>query len=89
MPIIWTLEGEWKQHNAAVEAIVTYCDYVEGGPLWGWPKRSVLRDGEDDASIKPDGGIKQQERPGLSLWEKKRQENRTHILTAPKPKICF
>jgi hypothetical protein len=89
VPTIWTLEGEWQRRNAAVEAIIAYCDYAEGGPLRGRPKRSVLRDGEDDKNKKADDEVKQEEHRGLSAWAKKCQEVRAHIQTAPKPNICF
>jgi hypothetical protein len=38
VPAEWTLEGEWQRRNAAVDTIVRYCDYEEGGPLRGRPK---------------------------------------------------
>jgi hypothetical protein len=89
VPTEWTLEGEWRRRDAAVEAIIAVCDYAEGGPLRGRPKRSVSYNGDDDQSMPPDSKIEQEEHPGLSIWEKKRQEDRVHIRSAPKPLICF
>ncbi|KAH8691891.1 putative C2H2 finger domain protein [Talaromyces proteolyticus] len=39
VPVEWTLEGEWQRRNTASDVIVGYCDYEEGGPLRGRPKR--------------------------------------------------
>ncbi|KAH1694371.1 hypothetical protein KXX12_007782 [Aspergillus fumigatus] len=46
VPTSWSLEAEWQRRHEAVEAIKEYCDFLEGGPLRGRPKRSVPRDGE-------------------------------------------
>ncbi|KAH8696361.1 putative C2H2 finger domain protein [Talaromyces proteolyticus] len=39
VPVEWTLEGEWQRRNRTVHTIIPYCDYEEGGPLRGRPKR--------------------------------------------------
>lgn len=51
IPTAWTSEGEWQRRNTAVEAIIAYCNYAEGGPLRGRPKRSISRDREDDKQL--------------------------------------
>ncbi|OXV06240.1 hypothetical protein Egran_05994 [Elaphomyces granulatus] len=101
IPTVWTLEGEWRRRNTAVEAIIAYCNYAEGGPLRSRPKRSISRDREGDKQLdsentteRPSQGsgepdLMQEKRSSLFVWEKKRQEDRKHIQTSPKPVICF
>jgi hypothetical protein len=101
IPTAWTLEGEWQRRNTAVEAIIAYCNYAEGGPLRGRPKRPISHDREDDKQLDSENtterpsqksgepNLVQEKRPNLSVWEKKRQEDRKHIQTSPKPVICF
>ena len=46
IPIEWNLEEEWQRRNTAVEAIIAYCNYAEGGPLQG-------RSREGDKQLRP------------------------------------
>ncbi|OJJ87638.1 uncharacterized protein ASPGLDRAFT_976128 [Aspergillus glaucus CBS 516.65] len=34
-----SVEDEWKRRDDAVDAVVQYCDVLEGGPLCGRPKQ--------------------------------------------------
>lgn len=36
-----SVEDEWKRRDDAVEAVVQYCDVLEGGLLRGRPKQSI------------------------------------------------
>ncbi|KAL2836851.1 hypothetical protein BJX68DRAFT_250307 [Aspergillus pseudodeflectus] len=40
-PISNSLEDEWSRRDAAADAVMQYCDVLEGGPLRGRPRREI------------------------------------------------
>ena len=88
-PTTDALEDEWEQCNKAVAAGTQYCDFQEGGPLQGRPKRSAPSDCEDQVpSPKTQKRTTPEEQPTAS-WEKEHDSTRKHILSAEKPLTCF
>jgi hypothetical protein len=88
VPIEWTLEGEWQRRNVGTEVIIMYCDFEEGGPLRGRPKRKQSeRDAEGLSTVEANQteALGDDEQP----LEKKRQLNQEPHQTAKKPLICF
>lgn len=46
-----SVEDEWKRRDDAVEAVVQYCDVLEGGLLRGRPKQSIPKSAVVDDPI--------------------------------------
>ncbi|KAF4222386.1 hypothetical protein CNMCM5878_005668 [Aspergillus fumigatiaffinis] len=47
-PISNSLEDEWNRHDAAEDAILQYCDLLEGNPLRGGPRRETTNSAASD-----------------------------------------
>jgi hypothetical protein len=47
-PISNSLEDEWNRRDAAADAVMQYCDILEGGPLRGRPKRETTNSAASD-----------------------------------------
>lgn len=87
VPVEWTLEGEWKRRNVGTEVIIMYCDFEEGGPLRGRPKRKRSeRDVEELSTVEatPIEVLEDDEQP----LERKRT-NQEPRETPEKPLVCF
>lgn len=85
-PTEWTLEAEWQRRNAAVDAIVTYCGYEEGGPLRGRRKQTVAveeegEEEEEDPAVQAGSEVESKGSLGLLTQDKNREP--------PKPTVCF
>lgn len=88
-PVSDSLEDEWRRRNQGVEAVVQYCDFLEGGPLRGRSKRTVPCDTGSHKDGPPERKIKREDRPSLSVWQEKCNKREEHIRSARKPRICF
>jgi hypothetical protein len=60
-----SLEDEWRRRNEGVEAVRQYCDFLEGGPLRGRPKRTLPRDDAFREDNPPEKKIKQEVHPSI------------------------
>lgn len=87
VPVEWTLEGEWKRRNVGTEVIIMYCDFEEGGPLRGRPKR---KRSERDVE-----GLSTMEANQTEILEDDEQpldkkcKNQEPCQTLEKPLVCF
>ncbi|EED20923.1 C2H2 finger domain protein, putative [Talaromyces stipitatus ATCC 10500] len=88
VPTVWTLEGEWQRRNVGVEVVTMYCDFQEGGPLRGRPKRKQ-NVSDDDTSKKAAKRSNNVENDKLAIAKKKHEQDQKHVKTARKPLICF
>lgn len=75
VPSEWTLEAEWQRRSAAVDAIIAYCGYEEGGPLAGRPRRSVSvgEEEEEDKATQGADEVQLEDPRDLSVSGQKRE----------------
>lgn len=88
-----SVEDEWKRRDDAVEAVVQYCDVLEGGLLRGRPKQSIPKSAVVDDPIQQTQNLSHMEdrtdNVPITARDKLFLERRKHLSKHPKPRACF
>ncbi|KAL2817948.1 hypothetical protein BDW59DRAFT_152275 [Aspergillus cavernicola] len=95
-PISNSLEDEWNRRDAAADAVMQYCDVLEGGPLRGRPKRETTNSAASDEPVpQPQDAPRVQdsvsacEVESVSVCIKPSRATKEYLESSEQPEACF
>ncbi len=95
-PISNSLEDEWNRRDAAADAVMQYCDVLEGGPLRGRPRRETTTSAASDKPIaQPQDASQVQdsisacEVEPLTVQWKPSRATKEYLENSQQPEACF
>ncbi|KAL4984463.1 hypothetical protein BDW68DRAFT_193609 [Aspergillus falconensis] len=91
-PISNSLEDEWNRRDTAADAVMQYCDVLEGGPLRGRPKRETTNSAASDepmAQSQVQDGVSACKVEHPTIHGKPSRATREYLENSKKPEACF
>ncbi|KAH2322236.1 hypothetical protein KXW87_000366, partial [Aspergillus fumigatus] len=96
-PISNSLEDEWNRRDAGANAVLQYCDVLEGGPLRGRPRRETTTSAASDEPTAQPQDDAPQVQDGVSTCEvepptvrgKPSRATKEYLEKSELPEACF